>query len=66
MIDDFDYRAEMQEIEEYCSYLDTIFEEELLASWTLVQRTEQYALFQNNENETRIVRAQYIDDLFKE
>lgn len=66
MIDDFDYRAEMQEIEEYCSYLDTIFEEELLASWTLVQRTEQYALFQNSENETCIVRAQYIDDLFKE
>lgn len=66
MDEDFDYRAEIAEIEEYCSYLDSIFEEELLASWILIRRTELYAIFTNKEGETRIIRAAYINNLFKE
>ena len=66
MDEDFDYRAEIAEIEEYCSYLDAIFEEELLASWILLERTETYAIFKNAEQDTRIIRAAYINNLFKE
>lgn len=66
MIEDFDYRAELAELAEYCSYLDSIFEEELLASWKLLQRTRNYALFQNLYNEQRIINARQIDEIFKE
>lgn len=66
MIDDFDYRAELDKVDEYCEYLDAILEEELLASWKLIQRTNTFAIFENYYGETRIIKAKYIDEVFKE
>jgi len=64
--EDFDYRSELAEIDEYCSYLEQTLEEELINSWTLIVRTKDYALFQNMLKETRTINADYINKIFKE
>lgn len=66
MDEDFDYRSELAEIDEYCSYLEQTLEEELINSWTLIVRTKDYALFQNMLKETRTINADYINKIFKE
>ena len=66
MYDDIDYREILADVAEYNSYLDSIFEEELLASWKLMQRTSKHAIFENYYGETRIITAKCIDEIFKE
>lgn len=66
MDEDFDYRSELAEIDEYCSYLEQTLEEELINSWTLIIRTKDYALFKNMLEETRTINANYINKIFKE
>ena len=65
MDDEFDYRAELAEVDEYCSYLDTIYEEELLASWRIILRTKDYVLLQNQHEDIRLIKASYINNLLR-
>ena len=62
----YDYRADLAEIAEYCSYLDEILEDEIATSWTILKRTESYAIFINCIGDTRTISAQYINEIFKE
>ena len=66
MSEDFDYRAELAEIDEYCSYLEQTLEEKINASWTLLERNKYYATFINMLDEIRIVMANNINKIFKE
>lgn len=66
MDEDFDYRSDLAEIDEYCSYLEQTLEEELINSWMLIIRTKDYALFQNMLDEVRTIHADYINKIFKE
>ena len=62
----YDYRAELAEIAEYCSYLDEILEDEIATSWTVLKQTESYIIYENCIGETRTISAKYIDEIFKE
>lgn len=66
MNEDFDYRADLAEIDEYCSYLEQTLEDEITASWRLHERTKYYAVFINILNEIRTIGAEYINKAFKE
>ena len=66
MSEDFDYRAELAEIDEYCSYLEQTLEEEINASWVLLERNKYYATFINMLDDIRIVMAKNINKIFKE
>ncbi len=46
--DDFDYRAALLELDEYCDYLDQILEEEIAAMWKMLKRTDNFIIFQND------------------
>jgi len=62
----YDYRADLAEIDEYCSYLDEILEDEITTSWTVLKRTQDYIIFINCVGNTRTISAQYINSVFKE
>lgn len=62
----YDYRADLAEIAEYCSYLDEILEDEIAESWTILKRTKDYAIFINCIGDTRTISAKYINEIFKE
>ena len=66
MNEDFDYRAELAEIDEYCSYLEQTLEEEITASWKLILHTKEYAIFKNMLDEIRTINADYINKVFIE
>lgn len=66
MNEDFDYRSELAEIDEYCSYLEQTLEEDIVKSWTLIERTKDYAIFVNALNEMRLIKASCINEIFKE
>ena len=66
MNEDFDYRSELAEIDEYCSYLEQTLEEDIVKSWTLIERTKDYAIFVNVLNEMRLIKASCINEIFKE
>jgi len=62
----YDYRTDLAEIDEFCSYLDEILEDEITTSWTVLKHTENYIIYENCIGETRTISAKYIDEIFKE
>ena len=62
----YDYRADLAEIDEFCSYLDEILEDEIATSWTVLKHTDNYIIYENCIGETRTISAKYIDEIFKE
>ena len=67
MEDNFDYREILSELDDMDKLLESLeneLEEEKLTYWTLVFRTDNFAIFSDYQGETRIINANYINKLF--
>ena len=64
MEDEFDYRKDLADIEEYCNYIDEVLNELDIEEWKLHYRDDQCAIFINGIGDIICVSDIQINSVF--
>ena len=67
MDDDFDYREILNDLDDFdqiYNMYEEIIEEEIVKSWILFFRNNNFAIFINNQGEMRFISSNYINNIF--
>ena len=64
MEDEFDYRKDLADIEEFCDYTDEVLNELDIDQLNLHYRDEHCAVFINGIGDTRCISANQINSIF--